>query len=32
MGRFLQTDPIGQQDDPNLYAYVKDDPDYGDTV
>lgn len=25
-GRFLQTDPIGQQDDPNLYAYVKDDP------
>jgi uncharacterized protein RhaS with RHS repeats len=26
MGRFLQTDPIGQQDDPNLYAYVKDDP------
>lgn len=26
MGRFLQTDPIGQQDDPNLYAYVKADP------
>src|SRR5579859_1058298 len=26
MGRFLQTDPIGQQDDPNLYTYVKDDP------
>jgi RHS repeat-associated protein len=26
MGHFLQTDPIGQQDDPNLYAYVKDDP------
>jgi len=26
MGRFLQTDPIGQADDPNLYAYVKDDP------
>lgn len=26
MGRFLQTDPIGQQDDPNLYEYVKDDP------
>ena len=26
LGRFLQTDPIGQQDDPNLYAYVKDDP------
>jgi len=22
----LQTDPIGQADDPNLYAYVKDDP------
>ena len=26
LGRFLQPDPIGQQDDPNLYAYVKDDP------
>ncbi len=26
MGRFLQTDPIGQEPDPNLYAYVKDDP------
>ena len=25
-GRFLQTDPIGSGDDPNLYAYVKDDP------
>ncbi len=25
-GRFLQTDPIGQADDPNLYAYVGDDP------
>jgi RHS repeat-associated protein len=26
MGRFLQTDPIGQADDPNLYADVKGDP------
>ncbi|HXA40259.1 MAG TPA: RHS repeat-associated core domain-containing protein [Phenylobacterium sp.] len=25
-GRFLQTDPIGQESDPNLYAYVHDDP------
>ena len=26
MGRFLQTDPMGQLDDLNLYAYVRGDP------
>jgi RHS repeat-associated protein len=26
LGRFLQTDPVGYQDDLNLYAYVGDDP------
>jgi uncharacterized protein RhaS with RHS repeats len=25
-GRFLQTDPVGYQDDLNLYAYVKNNP------
>lgn len=26
LGRFLQTDPVGYQDDLNFYAYVKNDP------
>lgn len=26
LGRFLQTDPVGYQDDLNFYAYIKNDP------
>ncbi len=26
LGRFLQTDPVGYEEDLNLYAYVRDDP------